>query len=361
MMGRLAVYQLGRVEYEDGLKLQKLFGQARAKDLAPDALLLLEHPPVLTLGRGAKGQNIVASREQLSRIGAEVFETDRGGDVTYHGPGQIVGYPILRLPPERHDVRRYVRDLEEAIICTLARFNLRGERLPQWPGVWVLGSGSATPRKIAALGVHISRWQTSHGFALNVNTDLAHFELIVPCGIQGAGVTSMQQELQRRVPLAEVEAELARSFGEVFGADIESGAPARRTVSAAVVRKVAGEARVLLLKRRPERGGFWQIVTGWIEPGESAEAAAEREVLEETGQKLPIQTLNYRHSFAFGDSLPPSLVEETAFAASWTVAAEPHPNPGEHETCRWMSVEEAVQALPFAGLRAAVRMAAARS
>jgi lipoyl(octanoyl) transferase len=360
-MARLAVHRLGQVEYQDGLKLQKLFGQARAQELAPDSLLLLEHPPVITLGRGAKGQNIVASSEQLKRLGAEVFETDRGGDVTYHGPGQIVGYPVLRLPPERHDVRRYVRDLEEGIIRTLSRFEIRAQRMSQWPGVWVVGSGSTTPRKIAALGVHISRWQTSHGFALNVNTNLSHFELIIPCGIQGAGVTSMERELRRPVPIGEVELDLAKSFGDVFGAEIEFGAPGRRTVSVAVMRNMTAGAQVLLLKRRPEKGGFWQIVTGWIEPAESPEAAAERELREETGQKLLVQPLNYRHTFALGDSLPPILVEETAFGAEWNAAGEPQLDPSEHETYRWMSVDEVAPLLPFPGLRAAVRMAAAKS
>ncbi len=357
-MHRLAVWQLGRVEYADGLRLQKLFGDARARDLVPDSLLLLEHSPVLTLGRGAKRQNIVAGAAQLSAHGVEVFETDRGGDVTYHGPGQVVGYPIFRLPPDRHDVRRYVRDLEEAMIRALRPFGIEAERVVKWPGVWVAAAGSGRPEKIGAIGVHLSRWQTSHGFALNVNTELSHFALIVPCGITDGGVTSMQQQLSRPVDIAAVEGELARSFGAVFEADVEIHRPAMRTISVAVVRSEPGGARVLLLRRVPNRGAFWQIVTGRLEPGESPAEAAAREVLEETGQSLPVVPLGYRHAFGLGDELPPLVVEEEAFAAAWSGGADPRLNAAEHDAFCWLTVEEAVAKLPFEGLRRAVRLAA---
>jgi len=357
-MHRLAVWQLGRVEYDDGLRLQKLFGQARARELAPDSLLLLEHPPVLTLGRGAKRRNIVTAEPQLAALGVDVFETDRGGDVTYHGPGQIVGYPIFRLPPERHDVRRYVRDLEECIIQALSRFGIEAERIPKWPGVW-LSAGRARPEKIAAIGVHISRWQTSHGFALNVNTDLSHFQLIVPCGIQEGGVTSMQRELGRAPEMAEVEAELGRSFGEVFDGQIETKRPSMETVSVAVLRLDDGEPRVLLLRRVPSRGAFWQIVTGRVEEGESPSQAAAREVMEETGKPLPVVPLDYRHGFALGEEIPPRVVEESAFAAFWKPGSEVRIDPTEHDSFRWLSLDEAVKTLPYNGLRRATLLAAA--
>ena len=357
-MHRLAVWQLGRVEYDDGLRLQKLFGQARARELAPDSLLLLEHPPVLTLGRGAKRRNIVTAESQLAALGVDVFETDRGGDVTYHGPGQIVGYPIFRLPPERHDVRRYVRDLEECIIRASRRFGIEAERIPKWPGVW-LSAGRARPEKIAAIGVHISRWQTSHGFALNVNTDLSHFQLIVPCGIQEGGVTSMQRELGRAVDVAEVEAELARGFGEIFDGQIEMKRPAMETVSVAVLLLDEGEPRVLLLRRVPSRGAFWQIVTGRIEQGESPSEAAAREAMEETGKPLQVVPLDYRHSFALGEDIPPRVVEESAFAAFWKRGSEVRIDPKEHDSFRWLSLDEAVKTLPYNGLRKATLLAAA--
>jgi len=359
-MHRLAVWQLGRVEYADGLRLQKLFGDARARDLVPDSLLLLEHPPVLTLGRGAKRQNIVADAAQLSAQGVDIFETDRGGDVTYHGPGQVVGYPIFRLPPDRHDVRRYVRDLEEGMIRALRPFGIVAQRVAKWPGVWVAGGGVNRPEKIGAIGVHLSRWQTSHGFALNVNTDLSHFGLIVPCGISDGGVTSMERQLSRPVDIAAVERELGRSFGEVFDGDVEIHRPAMRTISVAGVRSEPGGARVLLLRRVPNRGAFWQIVTGRLEPGESPSEAAARELLEETGQSLPVVPLGYRHAFALGDELPPVVVEEEAFAAAFSGGADVRLNEAEHDAFCWLTVEEATAKLPFEGLRRAVRLAAAQ-
>ncbi len=356
-MHRLAVHQLGRVEYEDGLKLQKLFGEARSRELVPDSLLLLEHPPVLTLGRGRKAQNIVASPDEMKRLGVEVSETDRGGDVTYHGPGQIVGYPIFHLPPDRRDVRRYIRDLEQAIIRALATFGIQGERMPKWPGVWIVDPRLAAPAKIAAIGVHISRWQTSHGFALNVNTDLSHFQWIVPCGIREGGVTSMQQRLSHALDVSEVEAELARAFGEVFGGEVEMRGPQRRTISGAIVRRNPSGLRVLLLHRAPHRGDFWQIVTGRIEPGESPADAASRELCEETGQRLAVRELGYRHSFALGDEVPPLVVEETAFAAEWRDGEDVRLDPSEHDRCEWVSLDEAQARLPFRGLQLAARLA----
>ncbi len=359
-MHRLAVWQLGRVEYDDGLRMQKLFGQARSRELVPDSLLLLEHPPVLTLGRGAKRHNIVAAPAQLAALGVEVFETDRGGDVTYHGPGQVVGYPIFRLPPDRHDVRRYIRDLEEAIIRTLKRFGIEGQRIPQWPGVWVVAGRSSRPEKIAAVGVHISRWQTSHGFALNVNADLSHFELIVPCGIQEGGVTSMERELSSPVDVAAVEHELAQNFGEVFGGEIEIAHPATETISVAVLRLDQNGPRILLLHRTAERGGFWQIVTGRIERGESPSDAAAREVTEETGQALAVMPLGYRHCFALAEEIPPRILEETAFAAFWKSGSDARIDRAEHDSFCWATIDEALAMLPFTGLRRAVQLAAAR-
>ena len=356
-MYRLDVWQLGRVEYADGLQLQKLFGDARARDLVPDTLLLLEHPAVLTLGRGAKRQNIVADAARLAAQDVEVFETNRGGDVTYHGPGQVVGYPIFRLPPDRHDVRRYVRDLEQAMILALAPFGIQAEPMPKWPGVWIGSGNSGRPEKIGAIGVHLSRWQTSHGFALNVNTDLSHFELIVHCGITEGGVTSMQRQLSRRVEMGDVERELARSFGEVFSARVELRAPAMRTVSVCAVRVDPSGHQVLLLRRIPERGGFWQIVTGSLEPGESPEQTAARELLEETGQPAAVHSLGYRHAFAFGETIPPLVVQEEAFVARLSGKPEVRLYAAEHDAFRWLSPEDAVAQLPFQGLRRAVQLA----
>ena len=204
---------LGRVAYSDGLKLQ---GQAveECSTNGREQLLLLEHPHVITLGRGAKETNILLDEGSLESISVEVHHTGRGGDVTYHGPGQLVGYPILNLRPDRCDVHRYVRDLEQVLILTLAEYGITGERIDGLTGVWV---GS---EKIGAIGVRIARWITSHGFALNVNTDLSYFRTIVPCGIIGRGVTSMSRLAGRDFEVAEVSGVVAAKFAEVFGRQI---------------------------------------------------------------------------------------------------------------------------------------------
>jgi lipoyl(octanoyl) transferase len=212
------VRRLGRVAYTAGLELQQQLVDERRTGAIGDTLLLLEHPPVITTGARARGArtNVVASADVLAREGIEIFDTGRGGDVTYHGPGQLVGYPIFDLRPDRQDVHRYVRDLEEALIVAIARFGITGTRVPGLSGVWV--GERDREEKIAAIGVRISRWITSHGFALNVNTDLRHFQLIVPCGIADRGVTSIVRVLGRAVAMADVEDAVVDGFREVFGA-----------------------------------------------------------------------------------------------------------------------------------------------
>jgi lipoyl(octanoyl) transferase len=207
------IRRLGRVSYADALALQRALVEERKADRIPDTLLLLEHPHVLTLGvKGDGGRsNILASAERLQALGVDVFEAGRGGDVTYHGLGQVVGYPIVDLKPDRQDVHRYVRDLEEVMIRTSADFGVTAGRIKGLSGVWV------GERKIGAIGVRVSRWVTSHGFAFNVNTDLEYFDLIVPCGIADRGVTSLRQLLGRPLDLTVVEDHLARNFCDVFG------------------------------------------------------------------------------------------------------------------------------------------------
>ncbi|XXF75129.1 lipoyl(octanoyl) transferase LipB [Myxococcaceae bacterium GXIMD 01537] len=357
-MNKLTVYRLGRVEYEDGLKLMHVFGEARRQDLVGDSLLLLEHPPILTLGRAAKRENVIATDELLASVGVELFETNRGGDVTYHGPGQVVGYPIFQLPPGRQDVRRYVRDVEKCVIDTLADYGLTAGSIPKWPGVWLGGEGSPDARKIAAIGVHIARWLTTHGFALNVNTRMEDFRLIVPCGIREAGVTSMQRELGRALSVPDVEDALARHFCEVFESEYVQPSPPQRTVSVTAVRGHGPEAQVLLLRRRPERGGFWQVVTGKVEEGEAPLQAAARELHEETGLRADVEDLGYRHSFALGEAVPPKLVEESAFAVRVPWDAQPRLG-SEHDAFEWVDVPAALERLPFQGLREAVLRAVA--
>ena len=202
---------LGLVGYDQGLQLQERAVEGLRSSKAPEQLLLLEHPHVFTLGRGANSSNILADQHQLENSFVEVHETGRGGDVTYHGPGQLVGYPIINLKPDRCDVHRYVRDIEEVLIRTIAEFGVTGTRIPGLTGVWVGNE------KIGAIGVRIARWITSHGFALNITTDLNYFKMIVPCGISGKGVTSLSRVTGRQIDLGEVAQVSASQFGKVFG------------------------------------------------------------------------------------------------------------------------------------------------
>ena len=210
------VKRLGIIGYQEALDLQRELVERRRNDEIPDQLLLLEHPPVITLGVKARSSrlHVLESDEGLAAKGVGLFETGRGGDVTYHGPGQLVGYPIFNLKPDRCDVHQYVRDLEEALIRTVASFGIAGRRIKGLTGVWVGPDGGE--EKLAAIGVRISRWITSHGFALNVNTRLEHFGLIVPCGITDRGVTSMERLLGRTVSMDEVSAGVVAAFRDVF-------------------------------------------------------------------------------------------------------------------------------------------------
>jgi lipoyl(octanoyl) transferase len=212
MIRFLEVRRLGLVPYEESLALQTALVDDRRGDRIPDQLLLLQHPPVITLGVKTRGSraHVIASAEHLSERGIGVHEAGRGGDVTYHGPGQVVGYPIINLKPDRCDVHRYVRDIEEVLIRTAASFGIRAERAAGLTGVWVGRD------KLAAIGVRISRWITSHGFAFNVSPDLSHFGLIVPCGIQDRGVTSLSRLIGQNVAIAEVEDALVQQFLSVF-------------------------------------------------------------------------------------------------------------------------------------------------
>ena len=216
-MKPLQVRRLGLVPYADGLELQRALVEDRKADRIADTLLLLQHPHVLTVGVKKDGRShILASPDRLTSLGVDVFDTGRGGDVTYHGPGQLVGYPILDLNPDRRDVHRYVRDLEEVMIRVCADYGLTAGRVKGFSGAWI------GDEKIGAIGVRISRWITSHGFAFNVSTDIDFFNLIVPCGIADKGVTSLQSKLGRGVKMAEVADRFVSHFAAVFERQPES-------------------------------------------------------------------------------------------------------------------------------------------
>jgi lipoyl(octanoyl) transferase len=219
---RVEALWLGRIGYGRALVVQREAASRVARG-GPETLLLLEHEPVFTLGRNASEADVLFTPERRRELGIDLFEADRGGKVTYHGPGQLVGYPILNLDPDRRDVRRYVRDLEEVLLRTLSEFGVPAARSAlreRVSSVWVGND------KIAAIGVHLSRWITTHGFALNVTEEpLLYFRGIVPCGITDGGVTSMERVLRRPVDVREVAAKLCARFSEVFGRDVEVAAP----------------------------------------------------------------------------------------------------------------------------------------
>lgn len=226
---------LGPTDYRDGLALQEGLVRARAAGETEDWVLFPDHPPVLTVGRNPSPGSLRADRETLERRGLEVFEVARGGDVTWHGPGQLVGYPIVSLERRGRDLHRYLRDLEGALLRVLARWGLRGERVPGRTGVWVDGE------KIASLGVAVRRWVGYHGFALNVAPDLAGFELIHPCGLRGIRMTSMAVRLGSAAPtLVEVRLETARALAEVLEHPEPEWVPAETAWQAAGIRPASG-------------------------------------------------------------------------------------------------------------------------
>lgn len=230
-MRRLDVVRLGFRPYGEILELQRAVARARiAHDVEHDVLLLVEHHPVVTLGRTAKAANLVASPELLAARGVERFEVERGGDVTFHGPGQLVGYPIIDLAGHKKDLHWYLRQLEESLIRALGQWQIPAERNPGLTGVWTAG------RKIASIGVHARDWVTWHGFALNVSVDLSYFDLMVPCGISGVVMTSMERETTTRIPLADVSTAVATTLADVFGLEPDDLSEDRLSLQAPAAR-----------------------------------------------------------------------------------------------------------------------------
>jgi lipoyl(octanoyl) transferase len=245
MSRRCEARYLGRVAYPDGARLQESLVRDLIGGSSREVFLLLEHPHVVTLGRGADGAHVLLDEATRAARGIGVHETGRGGDVTYHGPGQLVGYPILDLSPDRRDVHAYVRDLEEVLIRTALDFGVEAYRSPGRSGAWVEG------HKLAAIGVRVSRWITSHGFAFNVSTDLSYFGHIVPCGIAGAGVTSLLDLTGKRFELEEVAGAAARHFGDVFEREMTGfGVDASARAGAEADRVVEGGTTCTSLRGR---------------------------------------------------------------------------------------------------------------
>ena len=328
-----------------------------AEGSLPDQLLLLEHPPVVTLGRNAarREPHPVSARLNSSPTRhRSSSETGRGGDVTFHGPGQIVGYPIVNLDPDRRDVRRYVRDLEETIIRTLEDFDVKSGRIAGLTGVWI------GDLKIAAIGVRISRWITSHGFAFNIGTDLGFFDTIVPCGLGDHGVTSLERFAGAPVQRGEVRKRLAVRFAEVFERDAVERPVSSRSVQVVVWRRGDNGPEVLLVHRTPADGGFWQPVTGMIEPGESPAEAALRETGEETGLAGEVLDLEYVRDFRIdrkyvgGAGPHPWINREHAFALEHDGKSEVRLSPSEHDEYLWTEPNRARELLKWNGNKKAL-------
>ena len=345
-----SLHRLHLVTYENGMSLQNTLVEMRQRDEIDDQLLLLEHPPVITLGRGGDSSNLLATPNALEAHGVRFYETTRGGDITYHGPGQVVGYPILHLGEGHRDVRKYVTKIEEVLIRTVAEYGITATRLEGKRGIW------AGSNKIAAIGVRIARWVTSHGWALNVSTNLDHFRLITPCGIRGMGVTSIERETGRRVAIDEVREVLAAKFAEVFERDL---VPRPETIR--LVKVLAHDRdRVLLLHRRRERGNYWQPVTGAIEDGESPVETARRELREETGHAGEPEPLDLTQSFMIDSKFlrsqhpAPIIASEIAYAAPLDSRAPLRLDAEEHDASGWFTFAEAYERIQWTDDREAL-------
>jgi len=338
------------VTYENGMRLQEALVQMIQAGELPDQLLLLEHPAAITLGRGGVAANLLASAETLRSAGVRFFETTRGGDITYHGPGQLVGYPLIHLGEGRRDIRKYVTNLEEVLIRTVAEYGIAADRIEGRRGIWVGNS------KIAAIGVRIARWVTSHGFALNVSTNLDHFRLITPCGLHGTGVTSIERELGRAVALDDVREVVAAKFAEVFERVLQPRAETMQLVKVVV----HDGDRVLLLHRRPERGNFWQPITGTMETGESPLETARREIVEETGQRAEPEAMDLRQSFLIESAYlatrypPPIIAGEACFLARLDARLPIRMDPDEHDEYGWFTFAEAYERMRWTDDREAL-------
>ena len=350
-MRRCEIHRLHTVTYENGMKLQQKLVEMRQRGEIDDQLLLLEHPPVITLGRGGDETHLLATPPELTAHGVRFYETTRGGDITYHGPGQIVGYPILHLGEGNRDVRKYVTALEEVLIRTVAEYGITAARVDGRRGIWVGND------KIAAIGVRIARWVTSHGWALNVSTNLDHFRLITPCGLQGTGVTSIERETGRRVAVEEVRDVLAAKFADVFARQL---VPRPETIRLIKVLVHDGE-RVLLLHRKPERGNFWQPVTGTIDAAESPLETARREIAEETGQNGEPHPLGLTQSFMIESQYltakgyaAPIIASEICFETRIDSRLPVKIDPLEHDAWGWFPFAEAYERIQWTDDREAL-------
>ncbi len=353
--------RFGWVFYPAGLRLQKALADYVNEEGRPDQLVILEHDPVFTLGRNATPADIHVSDDFLAAQGVSVHRTDRGGEVTYHGPGQIVVYPICNLRGGREDVGRLVRGLEEAMIRTAADFGVSAQRLKGAPGIWV-----ETPRgleKLGAIGLHLSRWVSTHGIAFNVRPNLEHFHWITPCGFTDKGVCSLASLLGDGAPTwVEATDRLQAHLIEQLALDIQPSRAPSRSVSALTWRRGSKGPEILMMLRRPEHGLWWQSVTGMMEPGETPEQTAHRELMEETGLTGTLRPLGLSHSFWVDPSIvrfpdaEPRFNTEICFSMEARSNAEVRLEPSEHSEFLWCELNEAFDRMKWEGSKAALQL-----
>ncbi|MBK8790499.1 MAG: lipoyl(octanoyl) transferase LipB [Holophagaceae bacterium] len=353
--------RFGRVFYPAGLRMQKALAEHVSGEDRPDQLVILEHDPVFTLGRNATPADIHMSDDFLRAQGVSVHRTDRGGEVTYHGPGQIVAYPICNLRGGREDVGRLVRGLEEAMIRTARDFGVVADRLQGAPGIWV--DTPRGPEKLGAIGLHLSRWISTHGIAFNVRPNLDHFRWITPCGFTDKGVCSLASLLGEACPTWETAADrLQTHLVELLALDLQPAREPSRSVSALTWRRTAAGPEVLMMLRVPEHGLWWQSVTGMMEPGETPEQTAHRELLEETGLTGMLRPLGLSHSFwvdpaivRFPDA-EPRFNTEVCFSMEVAPDAQVRLEPREHSQYLWCDLEAAQERMHWEGSKAAVAL-----
>ncbi len=354
------------VFYTAGLRLQQGLAEYVKDPANPDQLVMLSHNPVFTLGRNATTADIHVTPEFCEEQGVEIQATDRGGEVTYHGPGQIVVYPICNLVGGRQDVGRLVRGLEEAMIRTGSDFGVVADRLKGAPGIWVdtakyrKGGGL---EKLGAVGLHLSRWITTHGIAFNVEPNLAHFGWITPCGFTDKGVCSLRSLLEAAAPAFETAADrLQQHLCECLGLELQPSRTSSQSVNALTWRRGPDGPEVLMMLRVPSHGFWWQSVTGMMEPGESFEETAHRELMEETGLTGKLTPLFLQHTFWVDSSIihfpdpEPRFNTETCFHMEVPYDLPVNLFLEEHSEFKWCGFKEAYDLMRWEGSRAALRL-----
>ena len=333
----------------------------------PDQILILEHNPVFTMGRSASGADIHLTEEFLSRNGLEVHRINRGGQVTYHGPGQIVVYPVCSLRGGgRQSVSRFVNALEQAMIETARDFGVCAERIDGYPGIWV--KTKRGPEKLGAVGIHLKKWISTHGIAFNLAPDMSHFQQITPCGISELGVCSLGTILGEECPTwYEASESLADHLTETLAIEAMPVENLSQSISATVWRYGTNGPEILMMLRCPSEGKWWSSVTGMVEAGEVPEAAAHRETMEETGLRGKLVPLDFKHTFWIdpalahnhleksGELAEPCFNAETCFQMEVPAGSQVVLNSAEHSEYRWCTPDEALSLIQWDGSRTALK------